>query len=194
MKTFKGLLFLFAGIGLLISCSKSDDMLPIDDPLGSNLKSAVNKSVTVSVPFKADFSVWDHSDYTDLSCGGFPVFFLTMVGEGNITHLGKMTTRMTFCCNVMTGYYYDTECTFVAANGDELYALIPEGQIIPNDEDNSAYYQTKFNDLIIFTGGTGRFEGASGSAYTNAYVHDGVDEWRTDFFSTGSLILVKGKR
>jgi len=194
MKKLKALLFLFAGIGLLISCSKSDEGLPIDDPQESILKSAKNEPVMVSVPFKADFSVWDHSDYSDPSCGGYPVFLLTMVGDGNITHLGKMTTRMTFCCDVTTGYYYNTIGSFVAANGDELLFETPEGQIVPNDESNSAYYQTKFNDLVIFTGGTGRFEGASGSAYTNAYVHAGADEWRTDFFSTGTLILLKGKR
>jgi hypothetical protein len=194
MKTLRRLLFLFAGIGLLISCSKSDDMLPIDDPLGSTLKSANNESVMVSVPFKADFSVWDQSDYTDLSCGGYPVFFLTMVGDGNINHLGKMTTRMTFCLDFSTLYYYYTEGIFVAANGDELYATIEYGYIVPNEGDNSSYYQTIFNDPMIFTGGTGRFENASGEAMTNAYVHDGEDEWRTDFFSTGTLILVKGKR
>jgi hypothetical protein len=36
----------------------------------------------VSVPFKADLSVWDKSDYSDPSCGGFPVLFLTMEGDG----------------------------------------------------------------------------------------------------------------
>ena len=200
MKTLKALLFLFAGIGLLISCSKSDEMLPIDDPQESTLKSAKNEPHMVSVPFKADFSVWDHSDYSDLSCGGYPVFLLTMLGNGNITHLGKMTTMMTFCCDVSTGYYYNTVGSFVAANGDELSFEIIEGQIVPNDEPNSAYYQSKFNDLVTFTGGTGRFEDATGSAYTHAYVHndedgpEGPDEWRTDFFSKGTLILVKGKR
>ena len=194
MKTLKALLFLFAGIGLLISCSKSDEILPIDDPQESTLKSAKNEPHMVSVPFKADFSVWDHSDYSDPACGEPPIFFLTMVGEGNITHLGKMTTRMTFCVNGATGYYYNTVGSFVAANGDELRFESIEGQIFPNDGDNSSYYQTRFNDPVIFTGGTGRFEGATGEAMTNAYVHDGVDEWRTDFFSTGTLILVKGKR
>jgi len=194
MKTFKKLLFLFAAISLLISCSKSDDMFLNDDPIEGNLKSARNEPVMVSVPFKADLSVWDHSDYTDPSCGGFPVLFLTMEGSGNITHLGKMTTKMTFCNNTSTGYYYDTDVIFIAANGDELYASIPEGQIVPNEEDNSTYYVAKFNDPMYFTGGTGRFEGASGEALTNAYVHAGTDEWRTDFFSTGTLILVKGKK
>ena len=40
MKTLKRLLFLFAAISLLISCSKSDDMFLNDDPIEGILKSA----------------------------------------------------------------------------------------------------------------------------------------------------------
>jgi len=192
MKTVKRLLFFITCICLLIACSKSDQFWG-DDPFGNTLKNGHVESVMVTLPFKADFSVWDMSDYTDISCGGYPVFFLTMEGYGTATHLGKLTTRMTFCCDVSTGAYYNTAGSFVAANGDELFFEIPSGQIIPNDEDNSSYYQTKFNDPMIFTGGTGRFAGATGSGFTNAYVHDGTDEWRTDFFSIGTLTLVKGK-
>ena len=200
MKTIKRLFFLFAATSLLISCSKSDEALYMDDPQDGNLKSAKVEPHTVSVPLKAHFSVWNHSDYTDPSCGGYPVFTITMEGNGQISHLGNMTTRMTFCNDVSNGLYWDTDIIFVAANGDELYASIPNGQVVPNDEDNSDYYQAKFNDPMYFTGGTGRFEGATGTAYTHAYVHDdadgpeGPDEWRTDFFSEGTLILVKGKR
>ena len=193
MKTLRKLLFLLAGIGLLISCSKSDDMLPIDDLQEGTLKSANAEPVMVTVPFKADFSVWDQSDGTDPRCEPNLVF-LTMVGDGNINHIGKMTTRMTFCLDISTLYYYYTEGSFVAANGDELWFEIPVGQIVLNDGDNSSYYQTRFNDPVFFTGGTGRFVGASGEAMTNAYVHDGEDEWRTYFFSTGTLILIIGKR
>ena len=150
--------------------------------------------VTVEVPFKANFSVWDHSDYTDPRCGGFPVFFLTMKGSGTVTHLGVITTEMTFCCNVLTGAYWDTEGSLLAANGDELFIEIPVGQIVLNTGDDAAYYQTRFDDPAMFVGGIGGFEGASGSWTTNAFVHDGADEWRTDFFSTGTLVLVKGKR
>lgn len=149
---------------------------------------------TVSVPFKTDLSVWDHSDYTDLRCGGFPNLYLTMEGSGNATHLGRLTTRMTFCCNVQTGAYGPTDIVFRAANGDELNAVIPSGQILPNAGDDSDYYPTRFDDLGEFTGGTGRFEGASGAFHTNAWVHDGADEWRTDFFSEGALRLVRGIR
>ena len=185
-----------ACICLMISCSESDDTLLVNDPSGGHLKSGKSGPVTVSVPFKADFSVWDKSDYTDPECGGFPLLFLTMEGSGNITHLGKMTTRMTFCAEAtpLPQHYYDTKGIFVAANGDELWFVIPDGMIVANNEDNSDYYQTKFNDPIFFAGGTGRFVGATGEALTNAYVHSGADEWRTDFFSEGTLILIKGKR
>jgi hypothetical protein len=87
----------------------------------------------------------------------------------------------------------------VAANGDELYGEIPEGQIYPNTGDNSDYYQNWFDDPGFFTGGTGRFAGASGTWTTDAWVHDdsdgpgGPDEWRTDFFGKGTLTLKKGK-
>jgi hypothetical protein len=83
---------------------------------------------------------------------------------------------------------------FVTANGDVLYLEQPLGQILPNLGDDSDYYQTRFDDPVFFAGGTGRFEGASGGYTTNAFVHDGADEWRTDFFSTGTLIMVKGNR
>ena len=202
MKTIQRLMFLFAGIGLLVSCSKSDEMLFIDDPMESNLKKAKVKSKTVTVPFKAHFSVWDHSDITDQSCGEFPIFVATMIGEGNINHMGLITTTMTFCIDVLSGEYWDTECVFIAANGDKLYASIPWGIVVPNEGKDSDYYGSRFNDDMYFTGGTGRFKGASGTAKTNAFVHDasdlykhkGDDIWRTDFFSTGELILVKGKK
>ncbi len=126
--------------------------------------------------------------------GGPPNFFLTMLGDGEVMHLGEMTTTITFCVNTSNGYYYDTVGSFVFANGDELFFEIPEGQIYPNQGDNSDYYQTQFNDLLIFTGEQVRFEDASGDAMTNAFVHDGQDEWRTDFFTEGFIVLKKSRQ
>jgi len=155
--------------------------------------------VTVTLPFKADFTVWDKSDYTDLSCGEPPVYSLTMEGNGNATLLGSLTTRMTFCCNTGTGYYYNTTGSLVAANGDELFISIPVGYIVPNEESNSAYYQERFNDEIFFVGGTGRFKGATGKGWTHSYVHnpDGTipdDVWHTDFFTTGTITMLKPRQ
>lgn len=202
MKTLKRLFLFMMAAGLLFACTDADEILVADDA-GPGLKKATAEPVTVALPFRADFTVWDHSDLTDQSCGGFPIFRLTMKGEGVATHLGKLTTAMTFCCDVTTGKYWDTDVIFVAANGDELYASIPIGYIVPNDEENSNRYGEKFIDEMYFTGGTGRFEGASGMAMTNAYVHSpnwdeyvrkGDEVWHTDFFSEGTLVLIKGKR
>jgi len=189
MKTSIKLFIIVALISLAVGCNKTNDFVS-DDSI--ELKSA--KIQTVTVPFKANFTVKDYSDYTDGSCGPAPIYSLTMKGEGNINHMGSITTEMTFCCNTSNGFYWDTNCTFVAANGDELYATIPTGQILPNEGDNSDYYQTYFNDKMYFVGGTGRFEGASGEAMSNAYVHNDPENWHTDFFSNGELILVKGKK
>ncbi len=201
MKTVKQLLLMIACISMLMACTKSDIFLD-DDSLTTTLKKGKDKPVLVSVPLKADFSVWNHTDPDDRSCGPKPIFSVTMIGEGVITHLGKINTTMTFCNNMATGEYWDTDVVFIAANGDELYASIPEGQIYPNSEYDVNYYSARFNDDMFFTGGTGRFEDATGEAKTNAYVHLPTDEfrhkgdavWRTDFFSTGILILKKGKR
>jgi len=192
MKTLKKVFYALAFLSLFVACSKSDDFVN-NDVSGYNVKRGKVEPKTVAIPFKSNFSVWDHSDYTNNSCGGFPVFFLTMEGHGTSTHLGQLSTTMTFCCNVITGEYFNAIGNFVAANGDILSFEIPIGYIIPNEGDNSEYYQTWFNDPMIITGGTGRFEGASGNLKTNAFVHDGTDEWRTDFFSTGTLTLPKGR-
>jgi len=196
LKTYKIIFFFTAFVGLLAGCDTNGDFLKNEIP---ELKKA---QVVVSVPFKANFTVWAHSDYSDRSCGDIPVFHLTMIGEGVATHLGKSTVTMTFCCNSATGEYWDTYVIFIAADGDELYASIPIGYIVPNDEKNSNRYSSKFIDEMYFIGGTGRFEGASGKVMTNAYVHEPTDDyfhkgdevWHTDFFSKGTINLLKGEK
>lgn len=181
METIKRLLLLTTCISLLITCTPYD-IFRDDD------------YVTVTIPLEADFSVWNHTDWTDNRCGDYPNFFFTVEGDGQILNLGNITTRMTFCVNIDTGYYYDTVGSFVFDNGDKLFYEIPKGQIMPNEGDDSNYYQSIFDDLMIFTGGTGRFESASGDAMSNAFVHWGPDEWRTDFFSEGTLMIIQRKR
>lgn len=199
MKKFKKLSIVLFSMLVIFACSDYGDEL-VKEMSDVELKSV--QPISVTVPFKTDFTVWNHTDPTDRSCGEMPIFKITMKGNGTINHLGLITTTMTFCNNTSTGDYWDTDIVFVAANGDELYASIPIGQVIPNEEDNSNYYNKRFNDDMLFVGGTGRFEGAKGEAMTHAYVHLPTDDyihkgdelWHTDFFSTGELILVKGKR
>ena len=196
MKTLKKLLFLFVGLGLLTACEKNNWG---DDAPGNTLNKGPKHSVLVTVPVKAEFSVVPESGVPDDT---YPEYALklTMVGEGTMSHLGKMTTRIVFWVEAgmspVGPYGYGTG-SFVAANGDELHFVINDGLIIWNEMDNADFYLTRFNDEILVTGGTGRFEGASGCIMSNAFVHYPADEsdyWHTDFFSYGSLILVKGKK
>ena len=196
MKIFRKTLFIAACIGLLAACEKSDHFWG-DDPLGNAHKKCAIKSM-VTVPLKADFSVVPEAFIPDNTHPEYSTR-LIMVGEGTMSHFGKMTTRMVFYGNMVpVGPYGHGTGTFIAANGDELYFEFDEGLIILNEEDNAGFYLTRFNDEMFFTGGSGRFKGASGSLWSNAFVHyldpevEG-DYWHTDFFSYGTLIMAKGK-
>ena len=90
----------------------------------------------------------------------------------------------------------DDKGYFIAANGDILYFNIPSGQVLGGADKEG--YHAHFNDIMYFMGGIGRFDGATGQALTNAYVDgdtdgDGPDEFRTFFFSEGTITLVQGK-
>ena len=175
MNIFRKTLFIAACIGLLAACEKSDQ---------------------ITVPLKADFSVVPEAFIPDDTYEGYSVR-LIMVGEGTMSHLGKMTTRMVFWANEgAIGPCGHGSGTFIAANGDELYFEFEEGLIIWNEEDNTDFYLTSFNDKMFFTGGSGRFKGASGSICSNGFVHypnpevEG-DYWHTHFFSYGTLNKAK---
>ncbi len=199
MKKLNYVLLLSFILFLIAGCAKDDSLAPLNqNDQETNLKKGHAQPVIVSVPLKADFTVWFAGFSDDNPCAPGNVR-LIMVGEGNMSHLGKMTTRMDFCATgEPTGSYRNGSGKFVAANGDELYFDLEEGLIIGN-EDEDPYYPTRFNDKVNFTGGTGRFEEATGYFWTNAYVHfpdpnNEDDVWHTDFFSYGILKLVKGKR
>ena len=191
------------GLGVLVlfaSTSWAQSSLVGTSPQMGRVE-GVNGAVTVTLPLKMEFSVWDRSDYTDTRCDlkkTGTVFVLTVEGFGTATHLGMLTTRMTFCFDVSNGDYWDVDGSFVAANGDNLF-FTGGGKVVPNEGNNSDYYQERFDDLFEIIGGSGRFEGASGSFNTNAWVHtppadDVADQWRTDFFSAGNINVVRGRR
>ena len=193
MKVLQKLLFAALCVCLCFACSDVGDELDNDLKSGKMLGAdKTHETVMVTKPFKANFSVWRlHPMGEGEACDGSSNRE-TMVGSGNITHLGKISTFMTFCVNSTFGYSFTEPGYFMAANGDMLYIDVPDGQIIGPVMDG---YQAHFNDTIYFTGGTGRFEGASGKALTNAHVFAGDtdNEFRTDFFSEGTITMMRGK-
>jgi hypothetical protein len=80
---------------------------------------------------------------------------LTAFARGNATHLGRFTRTETIVVNPNTGTFTGT-LVFTAANGDRLYAEADGHFTSPNGDSAEGTY--------LFTGGTGRFQNASGQA------------------------------
>lgn len=148
----------------------------------------------VTVPFKASF--FTGGAVPEHDCGGPPINPILQIGDGQATHLGKFSTRITFCADVTDAPggleegesipYVDGVGTFTAANGDVLRFTI-EGTILPSDHPD---FDFEFADPFEFTGGTGRFTGASGGGITESFVDFEAD--RTEHYWSGELILHPG--
>lgn len=107
---------------------------------------------TNSVPFKGSWSgVTVSADPTN-----FPVVAVVAEGSGQLTHLGRYFMTSPHTSNVFTGETIGDQI-FTAANGDTLTAFC-EG--FPVFQADGHVVGTLDCDI---TGGTGRFEGATGS-------------------------------
>ena len=84
------------------------------------------------------------------------VVLVVSSGSGQTTHLGRMVMTSPHLTYLDTFAVEGTQ-VFTAANGDILNATI-SGQFVPNAEGN-----LEATLIGLITGGTGRFEGASGS-------------------------------
>ena len=154
-------------------------------------------SRSVTVPFEAVFPTFGGIVQGDTTCAA-PYFLNLQEGTGQGTHLGEFSTSMTFCIDptdiqddgqLLAGEslpYHSGVGTFTAANGDVLTFTIA-GAVLPSDADG---YNFEFADPFEFTGGTGRFEGATGGGETDSYVVAGV---RTDHVWSGTLTLPRGR-
>jgi len=201
MKTLKLFGITIIGIMLIYACEKQDDEIQFEDAfLKTNVDSRFGKTDgSLELPFKAHFyTKRDYSNTGEGYCTEDPFLaFNYQVGEGEATFLGHFTTTMQFCG---AGFDYNNgQGVLVAANGDELYFSIAPGSIghvIPIED---PYYEANFKDPIVFTGGTGRFEGASGNIITDSYVNlfddegNFIPEHQTDHYWSGTLILPSGK-
>jgi len=104
------------------------------------------------VPFQG---VWSGSTVSATPVGPNVVLVVSS-GSGKTTHLGKMVMTSPHLTYLDTFAVEGTQ-VFTAANGDVLNATIT-GQFVPNAEGN-----LEATLVGLITGGTGRFEGASGS-------------------------------
>jgi hypothetical protein len=154
----------------------------------------------VATPFKAAF-------FTGLaaplapheSCGDPPRLFNIQEGFGEATKLGRFSIRITFCIDATDilddgrltegeSLPYDNGAgTLIAANGDELHITI-SGAVLPSDHPD---FDFEFMDPFQISGGSGRFEGATGNGMTNSLVD--FQAARTQHKWSGTLVLPRGK-
>ena len=213
----KKIIIAILAFGLIISCEKQEDEIRLDDfsIQKSNLKanSSVDpKTDGVTVPFKSNFYTEQEGKIDMDACVGGFLGLNTQVGSGEATHLGRFTTKMEFCMNFTVvldadgnpitdgngntipdpdngfGEYSVDEGKgkFFAANGDELWFTV-SGKVILYAPGTHPFYIANFDDPFTFTGGTGRFEGATGGGHTNSFTNFA----HTDHNWTGTITLLK---
>jgi hypothetical protein len=106
------------------------------------------------VPLKATFS--GPGVAVDIPGDRCPVLTIQITGTGTSTHLGKFTTVQSHCAAPPSLDFTLGEFTLTAANGDQVFGTY-EGEFLPLEPPLAA-----IDGALTFTGGTGRFEGATG--------------------------------
>ncbi len=196
MKTLKNLLLFIMSMSLLIACSKTDSF-PDNESPGKTLKKGHSGPVLVTLPFVMKGTGEYISALPDAECGYDPdsnpyMYRIIVDFTGTCTHLGKVTTTFSFCCNIITGDYGPCLVSLVAQNGDSLF-ITQKGRVMEGRLDDHPDYVTSYwRDPIKIVGGTGRFEGATGSGISDDY-NSSLDAYSHHYWK-GTITLVKGKR
>ena len=114
----------------------------------------------VATPFKGSWDSQEWPTFLPPPPAVPDTMLVHLEGWGNATHLGNYTVEFEATVDVAgCGCSVNDQTTFVAANGDELYASgHAQGELVPGQPDDR--YVTHYSTI---TGGTGRFAGATGS-------------------------------
>lgn len=190
-----------ATVALLLSAGCDGPISPDvgDVALSTVTPAAARLDGFVMTPFQSDFFTDLAGLAPDPACGDLPRMLNIQVGEGRATHLGRFTIHITFCVDVTDvlddGQLTGTESlpydngfgTLVAANGDELYIEI-SGAVLPSGHPD---FDLEFHDSFQFTGGTGRFAGATGQGMTDSFVDQAAGRTYHDW--SGVLKVVRGR-
>jgi len=123
-----------------------------------------------TLPFEADFTGTYTAVYPDsLLCGpGSQHVMVDFIGKNDL--LGAFTGHFNFCADSM-GHYPGPlmKAYIVAENGDSLF-ISCAGQVLPGRQDDHPDYVVSYwRDPFEILGGSGKFEGATGSGLTNDY-------------------------
>lgn len=203
MKAFKLLFVLGSMLFLPFACEEPEDLIIQENLNELNLK--VKTSNPAEVPFKARLFTEQAEDALTTICSfTSPNDFWALehqIGGGNATHLGNFEVDFKFCFHIVldevgqpdlaggfgeyNGAEGDTPPIIIAANGDHLYAEVrEESNLVPIQDEN---YNFEFDDVWYITGGTGRFENATGEFVGRGMIRS--DGTGTDHVWEGTIIL-----
>ena len=145
-----------------------------------------------TLPFEADFTGTYTALYPDsITCG--PTFLHVKVDfTGKNELLGAFTGHFDFCADSL-GYYPGPHMVayIVAESGDSLF-ITSAGQVLPGRLDDHAEYVTEYwRDPFEITGGTGKFQGATGEGMGDDY--NSSEDQNSHHRWKGTITLVKQK-
>ncbi len=126
------------------------------------------------IPMKEEY----HTTGTITPSAECPIgtLLVSLDGGGTATHVGRYTITNSHCLDLQTGAFINGTFVKTAANGDQLFGTYSgAGTIIVPPAPVGRFQVT---GTLVFTGGTGRFAGATGSQSMN-----GVQV--TDFSQSG---------
>jgi hypothetical protein len=90
---------------------------------------------------------------------------VSLAGGGTATHVGKYTIVNSHCVHPSTGALTGGRFVKIAANGDRIFGTYTGNSTVIQPPAPIAIF--RITGTITFTGGTGRFTGATGTATMN---------------------------
>jgi hypothetical protein len=198
MKTLLKIFFLIAVFSLLAGFNKIDDFKATEE---LQLKNAQTNEVTL--PFEVNLlgEITSLDSVTKECIDEDYAYHVIVESNGTATHMGKVSLTFDFCTAgppdpTIPGCFYTyaaSSSELIAANGDKLFLYNDGGSgILGRTDDHHEYVTDYWGGIQKITGGTGRFEGASGELLMDDYCTN-IDDY-THHHWTGEITLAKGKK
>jgi hypothetical protein len=182
MKTFQTLFLFAAAICLTLSLL--------------NCKGSKKSPEMTTIPFEASFI----GNYTYIGpdtlpnpkcVAPFTAWRAIVDGSGTVTPLGNFTMHFDFCGDSLSNYG-NAFAYMVDAEGDTLFFSCGGRVIDGRLDDQPAYVTSYWKDPVEFTGGTGKFKGATGDGTSDDY--NSSEDSNSHHHWTGTITMVKKKK
>ena len=149
-----------AALGLLLGC---DQTSPVSPSAGSSSVSEANAARPWKESYQATGTIT-----ADAQCPA-PLLLESYQGGGTATHVGKYTIVNSHCLNPGTGALTGGSFVKTAANGDQLSGTYVGTATVIQPPSPIGIFSVR--GTVTFTGGTGRFAGATGTTTMEGTEH-----------------------